>query len=164
MIPLAVNLIILFIVALISTAVNSLNIESVKIGEQINEAVNIEIKVFGKDGMEWTVKGESLNIEEPVVYFGKPSLVLNGYIINADFAEVDRIKKTGRVEGNIKIFGENFRAETDEMFLDMNNNILKGKGEIKIVKGDHVIRGKGFILYLNPFKAIINRADVVYTD
>ncbi len=164
MMPLVFNLIILFIVAIISTAVNNLSIENLQGEEHINEAVNIEIKVFGKGGMEWTVKGDSLNIEEPVVYFGKPSLTLDGYTINADFAEVDRVKKTGRVEGNIKIIGENFRAETDEMFLDMNRNILKGDGKIKIVRNGHTIQGEGFTLYLKPFRAIIKRADAVYTD
>ncbi len=164
MILIAINIIILFAIAVISTAVSNLSIEDLKTEENINEAVNIEIKVFGENGMEWTVKGTSLNIEEPLVYFGKPILKLNGYTIKADYAEVNRIEKEGIMRGNITIRGENLMAEAEEVYLDMDKNLLTGNGFISIKRGNHTIKGKGFTMYLRPFRAIINEADALYSN
>ncbi len=158
------NAIIIFIVALISMAVNALNVEDLKNKENVNIAVNIEIKVFGEKGMEWTVKGESLNIDEPVVFFKNPVLKLDGYTIKADFAEVDRIKKVGNMKGNIEIFGEDLYAKTSEIFIDMNKNIIKGDTDIIIRRADHDISGKGFTMHLKPFKAIIGEAYATYNN
>ncbi len=159
-----VNFIILCAVAIVSIAVNSLSVEDLRKEKSINRAVNIEIKVFGENGMEWTVRGKSINIEEPVVYFGKPVLKLDGYTIKAQFAEVDRINKVGYMKGNILIEGKDLKAVTEELHIDMKKNILEGEGIITIRRKNTTIRGKGFVMYLKPFKAIIKEADALHSN
>lgn len=121
-------------------------------------ARNISIKVFGKGGEEWEVKGREL------ISFGKELYLLDvllssksGYKVRADSITFQREKNKGILKGNVEIRGEALFVRTDEAVVDFNKNLLSGKSYVQVWRGMNYIEGKGFKAYLKPLRVIIGR-------
>lgn len=120
-------------------------------------ARGIHIKVFGKEGQEWDVKGREL------VSLGKELNLLsallkssNGYTISADSVTLYRDRNISVLRGNVTIVGKELKVNTEEATVDFSKNLIFGDKPVIVRTGNTLIKGKGFKAYFRPFRVIIS--------
>ena len=58
----------------------------------------------------------------------------------------------------MEVKSEDITAKTQSAYINLKEGKIWGEGDIQILQGDNLIRGKGFEITLKPLKVIINRA------
>ncbi len=121
---------------------------------------NTQVKVYGKSGVEWIVKGNILEMEKDWVKLQNPVFVSNkGETIKADKGILNRSTGLGKLEGNVLLESQDIYIETDVADVDLKNNLISGEGYVYAKNEDKIIRGKGYVIYLRSQKVIIKNVD-----
>ncbi len=157
------SLFVIFVGFLLNMFVQSRHrgIESVS-EEIVNTSLfeNTQVKVYGKSGIEWIVKGKIIEMERDWVKLQEPVFVSNkGETIKADKGILNKSTGLGKLEGNVLLESHDIYIETDVADIDLKNSLISGEGYVYARSEDKTIRGKGYIIHLRPQKVIINKVD-----
>lgn len=110
--------------------------------------------VFAATKPPMIIESETLVIEglkNSVIFKGNVSATNDGSKINSDIMTVfyDKDKKPQRVEceGNVKFSREDMYGLSKRAEMDLNNNIIKLIGDVKVWQGENYLEGEEVIIY-----------------
>lgn len=122
----------------------------------------IQIKVYGKSGVEWLVKGNLLEMEKEWVKLEDPIFMSSkGEVVKASKATLNKFAGVGNLEGNVILESRDLYIQTDMANVDLKNSLMSGGGSVYVKDGNKVVRGKGYTVDLKHRRVIINN---VYTE
>ena len=124
-----------------------------------SEVREIELRIYGKKGLEWKILGKKLFSFRGKVEIIKPIILTEGYKIISESLIFNRQEDTGFLKGNTELFGENLYVKTKDAFIDFKQGVVRGKEEIYLRRGENVVSGRGFTITFKPFKVIINEVE-----
>ncbi len=137
-------------------------VNSFAIGGEQEEMVNllegVTIKGYSKTGIEWTIRGKSLEVVGKDVKIYEAELFSKEANIKAVQAYIDRSTGQGKLIEGVELKSEELNAKTQNAYLDLRDGRIWGEGEIQILQGESLVKGRGFDITLKPLKVIINRA------
>ncbi len=137
-------------------------VNSFAIGGEQEEMVNllegVTIKGYSKTGIEWTIRGKSLEVVGKDVKLYEAELFSKEANIKAVQAYIDRSTGQGKLIEGVELKSEELNAKTQNAYLDLRDGRIWGEGEIQILQGESLVKGRGFDITLKPLKVIINRA------
>jgi lipopolysaccharide assembly outer membrane protein LptD (OstA) len=120
----------------------------------------VSIRVYGKGGIEWTVKGRVLEVVGKDVKFEEAVLDGKEAFIRAKKAYIDREKGEARLTEDVELIYKDSKAYTREAFVSLREGKIWGEGYIKLIEEGKEVEGKGFEITLKPMKVMINKARV----
>jgi len=121
----------------------------------------INVKVFGKNGVEWHVEGSRAKIEDTTLLIEQVKFESDKATLTADKAVIDRLSGEGLLEGNILLYTEEGTMSTQKAQVKLREGIAYGDSEIVLKDKAHTIKGKGWHLQVKPLKVIIKNAKVI---
>ncbi|WP_448584393.1 hypothetical protein [Thermocrinis sp.] len=128
--------------------------------EEIGILEGINIKVFGKNGVEWYVEGSRAKIENSAVFIEQAKFQSDGATLVADKALIDRISGEGLLEGNVVLYTKEGIMSTPRAEVKLREGIAYGKEGIILKDTAHGIEGKEWYLQVKPLRVIIKKAKV----
>ena len=137
-------------------------VNSFAIGGEQEEMVNllegVTIKGYSKTDIEWTIRGKSLEVVGKDVKLYEAELFSKEANIKAVQAYIDRSTGQGKLIEGVELKSEELNAKTQNAYLDLRDGRIWGEGEVQILQGESLVKGRGFDITLKPLKVIINRA------
>ena len=128
--------------------------------EEIGILEGINVKVFGKNGVEWYVEGSRARIEDKTVFIEQAKFRSDDAILIADRALIDRLSGEGLLEGNVLLYTKEGTMSTQKAEVKLREGIAYGDGEIVLQDKSHTVEGKGWQLQVKPLRVIIKKAKV----
>lgn len=128
--------------------------------EMVNLLEDVTIKAYSKTGIEWTIRGKTLEVVGKDVKLYEAELFSKEANIKAVQAYIDRSTGQGKLIEGVELKSEELNAKTQNAYLDLRDGRIWGEGEVQILQGDSLVGGRGFEITLKPLKVIINRARV----
>ncbi len=126
--------------------------------EMVNLLEDVTIKAYSKTGIEWTIRGKTLEVVGKDVKLYEAELFSKEANIKAVQAYIDRSTGQGKLIEGVELKSEELNAKTQNAYLDLRDGRIWGEGEVQILQGDSLVGGRGFEITLKPLKVIINRA------
>ncbi len=151
------SLLIILLASTLKIYVNSFAISSGE-EEMVNLLEGVTIKAYSRTGIEWTIRGKSLEVVGKDVKLYEAELFSKEANIKAVQAYIDRSTGEGMLTEGVEVKSEDITAKTQSAYINLKEGKIWGEGDIRILQGDNLIRGKGFEITLKPLKVIINRA------
>ncbi len=151
------SLLIILLASTLKTYVNSFAMSDGQ-EEMINLLEGVTIKAYSRTGIEWTIRGKSLEVVGKDVKLYEAELFSKEANIKAVQAYIDRSTGEGMLTEGVEVKSEDITAKTQSAYINLKEGKIWGEGDIQILQGDNLIRGKGFEITLKPLKVIINRA------
>ncbi|WP_448587969.1 hypothetical protein [Thermocrinis sp.] len=118
----------------------------------------INIKVFGKEGIEWIIDGKKAKLENSTVLIEKAKFQSEDAVLLADIAFIDRISGEGFLEGNLKLYIKDATVLTERAEIRLKEGIAYGDRDIVIKDRTHTLEGKEWSLQIKPLRVIIKNA------
>ncbi len=128
--------------------------------ETVNLLEDITIRSYSRTGIEWTIKGKTLEVVSEDVKLNNAEFFSKEAHIRSSQAYIDRSTGKGKLIGGVELESEDLRAKTPSAYINLKEGKVWGEGEVEIIQDKNLIRGKGFEINLKPLKVIINRAKV----
>ncbi len=128
--------------------------------EMVNLLEGVTIKAYSKTGIEWTINGKTLEVVGKDVKLYEAELFSKEANIRAVQAYIDRSTGEGKLTEGVEVKSEDITAKTQNADINLKEGKIWGEGDIQILQGESLVRGKGFEINLKPLKVIINRARV----
>jgi len=128
--------------------------------EDVGILEGINIKVFGKKGVEWHVKGGKARLENSKVLMEQVEFQSEDTLLVADKALVDRITGEGFLEGNVKLYTKEGMLATNRAEVKLKEGIAHGDGHIIFKNENSIVQGVGWNLQVKPLRVIIRNAKV----
>ena len=154
---LLLSILIIFLAFVLKMYVNSFAISSGQ-EEMVNLLEGVTIKAYSKTGIEWTIRGKTLEVVGKDVKLYEAELFSKEANIKAFQAYIDRSTGQGKLIEGVELKSEELNAKTQNAYLDLRDGRIWGEGEIQILQGESLVKGRGFDITLKPLKVIINRA------
>jgi len=151
------SLLIILLAFALKMYVNSFAISSGQ-EEMVNLLEGVTIKAYSKTGIEWTIRGKTLEVVGKDVKLYEAELFSKEANIKAFQAYIDRSTGQGKLIEGVELKSEELNAKTQNAYLDLRDGRIWGEGEIQILQGESLVKGRGFDITLKPLKVIINRA------
>lgn len=129
--------------------------------EMVNLLEGVTIKAYSKQGIEWTIKGKTLEVVGKDVRFFGVELTSEDAHIWAGEAYIDRFTGKGKLLGGIRLHSKDITAVAKEAYVDLKEGEFGGDGEITLTEGKNRVEGTGFQIKLRPVQVIISRARVI---
>ncbi len=126
--------------------------------ETVNLLEGVTIKAYSRTGIEWTIRGKSLEVVGKDVKLYEAELFSKEANIKAVQAYIDRSTGEGMPTEGVEVKFEDITAKTQSAYINLKEGKIWGEGDIQILQGDNLIRGKGLEITLKPLKVILNRA------
>ncbi|MEJ5339767.1 MAG: hypothetical protein ACK42C_04860 [Aquificaceae bacterium] len=141
-----------------------LYVDSFKLAGGREEIVNllegVTIKAYSRTGIEWTIRGEALEVVGKDVKLSHSELFSEEADIKSSKAYIDRSTGEGKLMGGVELKSKDLNAKTQTAYINLKEGRIWGEEEIEVVQGRNIIRGKGFEITLKPLRVIINNAKV----
>lgn len=128
--------------------------------EMVNLFEEIVIKAYSKTGIEWTIRGRTLEVVGKDVNLYEAELISEEAVIKASRAYIDRSAGEGRLTEGVELTARDLKAKTRVAYMNLREGRIWGKEEIELTQEKSLIKGEGFDITLKPLKIIINRARV----
>ncbi len=125
--------------------------------EERSIAKEVEIRVVGESGEEWSIEGKELLSLGRTVRLREVIMRSRGYTVEAEEVVVDRRKNEAVLKGDVEIRGEALFVKTDSAKVNFNRSLITGDGEVFLWRGTNYFEGRGFRVNLNPLRVIIAR-------
>ena len=139
--------------------VDSLRHRSQIITKERSIAQNVSLKVFGRGGQEWRLRGKDLLSFGSVINLRDVRILsAGGYVINAGEVSFNREKNVAKLKGGVEIRGEALFVKTGSAVVNFRRSVVRGRGKVRVWKNRNYIEGRGFISYMNPLTVIIKEA------
>ncbi|QID33536.1 LPS export ABC transporter periplasmic protein LptC [Pampinifervens florentissimum] len=126
--------------------------------EMVSLLEGVTIKAYSKTGIEWTIRGKTLEVVGKDVKLYEAELFSKEANIRAVQAYIDRSTGEGKLTEGVEVKSEDITAKTQNAYINLKEGKIWGEGDIQILQGESLVRGKGFEITLKPLKVIINRA------
>ncbi len=153
------SILIIFLAYTLKLYVNSF-VSYKKQEEMVNHLEGVTIKAYSKTGIEWTIRGKTLEVVGKDVKLSRTELFSEEANIRANQAYIDRHSGEGRLTQGVEVKSEDLRARTQSAYVNLREGKIWGDGEVEIWQGNNLIKGRGFEIELKPLRVIINRAKV----
>ncbi len=125
--------------------------------ESVGYLEKVRIRVYGKEGVEWLVKGERLYSAGVEVVLDKVHLSSQEYEIKAMRGNINRINGKGLLLGGVEVRGSGLFIKTSSANIDLKTKKIWGSGDIEVWRYGNYISGSGYEIYLSPLKVIIEK-------
>ncbi|MCX8164827.1 MAG: LPS export ABC transporter periplasmic protein LptC [Aquificaceae bacterium] len=126
----------------------------------VNVLQGITIKSYSKNGIEWTIRGEKLEVVSKDVKITKAELFSDEANIRAENAYIDRSTGKGELIGNVVLTSKNLMLRSQRVHMDLKEGKFNGEDRVDMIEGKNKVEGDGFHLTLKPLQVIINRVRV----
>jgi hypothetical protein len=156
--PIVLHLMYAFSLALSIAYVGGLeDVSGGSMGGGVGYLERVSIKVYGKRGVEWELRGEKLYSIGAQVIMDKLTISSEEYVISALKGNIDRISGIGSLEGRVQIRGQALLIKTDRAMIDLRLKKVWGDGRIQVWRYKNYVSGEGYEIYLSPLKVIIKK-------
>lgn len=126
----------------------------------VNRLEGVTIRSYGKGGIEWTIKGRSLEVVGKDVLLKGAELISEEATIRAREVYIDRNTGKGELLGGIELTSKDLVAKSQRAYMDLREGRFYGDGRIELREGDKKVEGYGFEIRLKPMRVIISKARV----
>ncbi|HAV39790.1 MAG: hypothetical protein AB1353_07225 [Aquificota bacterium] len=126
----------------------------------VNRLEGVTIRSYGKGGIEWTIKGRSLEVVGKDVLLKGAELISEEATIRAGEVYIDRNTGKGELLGGIELTSKDLVAKSQRAYMDLREGRFYGDGRIELREGDKKVEGYGFEIRLKPMRVIISKARV----
>ncbi|ADC89495.1 hypothetical protein Thal_0862 [Thermocrinis albus DSM 14484] len=133
---------------------------SVSKSDPRSELTKVQIKVFGDNGLEWTVEGHTLNLEGRVINILDARMYTQKEEITAEKVTLDRETGQGKAEGRLVVKVEDFVIEGSEAVFDLRKGTVQTEKKVLITEKDRRVEGEGCYVQLRPLRVIIKKPKV----
>ncbi|MCX8076456.1 MAG: LPS export ABC transporter periplasmic protein LptC [Aquificaceae bacterium] len=127
-------------------------------GETANVLEGVTIRSYGKEGVEWIIRGTRLEVMGKDVKLTDAELYSKDASLKAEVAYIDRSTGKGELEGDVMLLYERATIKSQKVYMDLKEGSFESDKPVEMVEDNSKIEGKGFRLNLRPLQVIINRA------
>lgn len=126
----------------------------------VNRLEGVTIKSYSKGGIEWTIKGRSLEVVGKDVLLKDARLISEEATISAGEVYIDRTTGKGELLGGIELISKDLVAKSQRVYMELKEGRFYGDGRIELKEGNKKVEGYGFEIRLKPMRVIISKARV----
>ncbi len=126
----------------------------------VNRLEGVTIKSYSKGGIEWTIKGRSLEVVGKDVLLKDARLISEEATISAGEVYIDRTTGKGELLGGIELISKDLVAKSQRAYMELKEGRFYGDGRIELKEGNKKVEGYGFEIRLKPMRVIISKARV----
>lgn len=128
--------------------------------EMVNTLEGITIRSYSKEGLEWTIKGKSMQVVGKDIRLFDVELTSEEATVRAREVMIDRSTGTGSLSGDVLLLSGNMRVKSQKVYMNLKEGQFSSDEKVEIRDEGNSIEAAGFQLSLKPLRIIISKAKV----
>lgn len=128
--------------------------------EMVNTLEGVTIKSYGRGGLEWTIRGKSMEVVGKEVKLSQVELTSKEATIRAQEVLIDRSTGMGSLVGDVVLLSADTQVRSPRVNMNLREGEFSGEEGVDIQDGRNRIEGVEFQLTLKPMRIIINKVKV----